>query len=840
MRETVAAMQDAGIDNFTDIIPVVYYGTKKEAQAMKPALDQSIEKSFIMIRRHSMVFEQQERVKWVDDCYLIIGMCYFYEQDYSNARRTFQYILKTFEDDLLTKHSAQLWLAKTYIETAEYEKASVILDELKKAVANYEVKRIIRKQYPVVCADFYLSQKKYPESVKYLEEALSANKNDKTLKQRISFILGQIKVQDGKLNQAFDYFKKSSRGNDFYISFNSKIKMAQCHDIKDGGASITKTLTKMLKEDKNEEFRDQIYYALYEVAKRNGNINKEIEYLRLCVSTSVKNNYQKAIGAYTLAEIYYEEKDYIKSSPYYDTAVQFLPKEYADFVSIKERANVLGDLVSSLTVVQSEDSLQRIAKMPEAERNNFINKIISDLKEKERIAQELEMQRQRNYSSSLITQYENKQLEGRLGTGTTSWYFYNTQSVSAGVTDFKRRWGNRKLEDLWFLLDKQSFSWDELDEIQTDSTSLDTTQLVTDVMDVKYYTQYLPLTDEKMAASNSNIEQALYDAGFIAADRLKDYSLSNECFADMLKRFPKSKYALLSYYMQYMNCKELEDVACAAAAKSSIVSGFPESDYARLLQDPSYVITMRERMDAAKHLYNDVYLSYEDGLFDIVRLYSEEGLALNDKEYNPKFLYMSALADVAQNVDTEETAEKLRQITTQYADSDIAPVATELLAALLPEDAPVLDSATVAIMEKEKEKQAILEKEISQYKYKCNTQYFYVLVLDISKSNVKAIATRVSDYLIRYHKLDALTANRNMLNDTYEMVTVSSFSDCNTAMDFYENALENNYIYSGLAPDAYYHFVISQENYPAFYKSKNIEAYLYFFDSKIVGPTQKN
>ena len=60
------------------------------------------------------------------------------------------------------------------------------------------------------------------------------------------------------------------------------------------------------------------------------------------------------------------------------------------------------------------------------------------------------------------------------------------------------------------------------------------------------------------------------------------------------------------------------------------------------------------------------------------------------------------------------------------------------------------------------------------------------------------------------------------------------FSDCNQAMTFYENAIINNYIYSGITENDYIHFVISQENYPVFYKNKGIKAYSYFFEEKLL------
>ncbi|MDR2083528.1 MAG: tetratricopeptide repeat protein [Bacteroidales bacterium] len=831
LKTTVKQMRDNGVDNFMSVIPVVYYGNKQEAQSMKPNLDNSIEKSFLMIRRHSMVFNSEEKIKWIDDCYMVIGKSYFFQKDFSNARRTFQYIIKTYPNKT-TQHEAQLWLAKTYIQNREFEKAQVILEDMQPLINNFEVVRSIQKEFPIVYADYYLSQKKYDDAVKYLEKSLEQNKGNKKLKQRVNFILGQINQQQESYSDASKYFKKSTKGNDFMITFNSKIRMAQCADPKEG-AYVVKILNKMLKEDKNKDFRDQIYYALAEVARRNGDQQSEMKYLALSVATSVNNNYQKALGAYKLADIYFEQKKYIESQPYYDTTVQFLPTDYVDYVQIKEKTNILTDLVSNLMIVQTEDSLQNLATMDESKRMAIIGGIIADLKEQERIQREIEMQQQRDFSASTVSQYEDQRLTGRLGS-TNNWYFYNNQMVSSGISEFKRRWGNRKQEDLWFLKNKQSFSWDELDDIVIDDSVTDTTEYITDVMDERYYLQYLPLTEEKMALSNEKIEKALYDAGFISSERLGDLELSNECFNNLIRRFPESKYLLLSYYMKYMNCQEMTDIACVNETKSNIISKFPDSDYAKLLQDPTYAITMRERLDASRNLYTDVYLTYEDKMFDVVQLYAQEGIELNDSDFVPKFLYMSAMADLAKNEDSESAFIKFKEITEKYSNSEVSPLAQNMIDYFGKGEEVVMDSATMATIEKEKQEQEKFEQEVSQYKYKCNTTYFYVLVLDNTKSNIKATTTRVSDYLMRYHKLDNLKSNSVMLTDKYELVTVVSFTDCNKALDFYENAIVNQYIYAGLPSDAYYHFVISQENYPVFYRSKNLDAYIYFFNTKLL------
>lgn len=831
METTVDEMIKAGSDNFLSTLTVNYYGNKKEAQSMKPSLDGSIEKAYTMVRRHSMQFDGAEQVKWIDDCHFLIGQCYFYQKDFNNARRMFQYVISNFPNSLL-KYDADLWLAMTYTQNGEYEKAANVFETLQKSVDDLVTSPEVRKQLPIAFADFYILQGKLNDAIPYLEQALALNKMDRRIKQRVNFILGQVYHDNEDYPAALAYYKKSTKGADFRISFNSRISMAQCADLEDT-ESVMRVLQKLLKEVKYEEYRDQIYYAMSEIARREGDTLQLIEDLIMSVGTSVSNDYQKAISANQLADLYFSMKKYIEAQPYYDTTVQFLPQDYPGYSQINQKTTVLGDLVDNLMIVQVEDSLQAVANMDPQERTAMIDSIIEHVKEQERIEKELEMQRQRNYSSSLINQYENQQTQSRLGQ-TVSWYFYSPQTVSSGINEFKKKWGDRKYEDLWALKDKQTFSWDDLGEV--DTTAVDTTSLnvVTDNKDPQFYLQNLPLTEETMELSNGRIEDALYQAGFIAMDRLSDYKLSNECFGQLVVRYPETEHKLTAYIMMYLNCTETSDEPCKTDLTDKITTEYPESDFAILLKDPSHIIKMTDKLEASGNMYTDTYYAFEDKMYDVVDLYSEEGLALDDEKYNPKFLYISALSGLSQRGEEDSLSlSMLQTIVDDYPNDDVTPMAQELLTLLMPEEEVVLDSATMAIMEEERIQKEKLEEEIALYKYVCKANYFYVLLVK-SNANTKAVSTRVSDYLIRYHKLDNLSSVSRVFDDNYEMITVSMFSDCNQAMTFYENAIINNYIYSGITEDDYIHFVISQENYPVFYKNKGIKAYSYFFEEKLL------
>jgi len=304
---------------------------------------------------------------------------------------------------------------------------------------------------------------------------------------------------------------------------------------------------KMLKDEKNTEYLDQIYYALAEVALKAKQDSLGVDYLRKSVQTSVSNNYQKTTSALRLANIYFAMPDYENAQSYYDSTMQFLPADYPGYDELVKRTANLTNLVTNLQVYTTEDSLQRLAALPEYERNTIIDRVIKEILEKERLAAEEASRRSQELAFLGQNSREQEQQAGG------NWYFYNPSAISFGFTEFVKRWGRRKLEDNWRLRNKQVTSFDSDMEEQSDSLVADSANMVyTDPKDRKTYMQNIPLTEEKMKESNIKLAEALNNLGSIYRDGLEDYPKSAGSFETLIQRFPNdSTYELSTYYALY-------------------------------------------------------------------------------------------------------------------------------------------------------------------------------------------------------------------------------------------------------------------------------------------------
>ena len=274
------------------------------------------------------------------------------------------------------------------------------------------------------------------------------------------------------------------------MSFNARISLALNLDpgSKDEHYVIDQ-LNKMLRQRRNLEYQDQIYYALGNIQLKDGNEKEAIELFKKSVKSSVSNITQKSLSCITLADIYYNQHKFIDAEAFYDTAMLHISTSYPNYTELKERTQNLNRLVNYLNTISLEDSLQRVAKMSPADRSKLIDKIINDVKQKEAEEKLLAQQRLQDY-------YNNLQNRGTGGGQQGKWYFYNPSSVIQGIKDFQAKWGNRRLEDDWRRRTKGSTGQDEENADSTATAKAPTPETdkkkITDNKKPEYYLQVCP------------------------------------------------------------------------------------------------------------------------------------------------------------------------------------------------------------------------------------------------------------------------------------------------------------------------------------------------------------
>ncbi len=814
IKEGLAELEKMVSDNYTKVLPVFNYGKKSTAQSLNPYMDVAIEKASMIIQRHSMKFGSKEYVRWIDDSYLLIGKSYFYKQEYISARRTFSYVINEYPDEDI-KYSAMAWLARTYNQMEEFEKSEPLLKSVLEDNSASEVPLKARKQIPLVLANAYILQEKYTKAIGPLERGIELiNKRD--LKTRLEFILGQIYQREGNLQEASKYYLSVIKRNPPYeMAFQAKINLARSYDAEAGDRKkIVKTLEKMLKDAKNKDYLDQIYYALAEVMLTDDQDSLGKKYLRLSVATSESNNYQKTMSSLKVANIYFDEGEYELAAAYFDTAVQVIPNDYPDLERIKNEANILSELVKNIIVIEEEDSLQYLAGLSEEERLAIIDGIIQDVIEQEQRKQEEEMLKQRNLM-------EEPDDFGQIKTG-GQWYFYNSGSKSQGYNDFKKKWGNRKLEDLWRLTNKNivSFGEEEIGDMASDTTEIDTMAMgVQDPKKREYYLQNIPMTEADIKASDDKIIEAYFNLGRLYREGLQNPEKSKKAFETLLDRYPDNKYRLQAYYNLYKIYQEQNDTANANIYKNLVLTNFPDSDYAKVIENPNYFEELAKEKNKVQDLYEKTYEAFKNEQYFLVINYGDIAMSnFKDSEFLPKFEYLRAIS--LGKVEVADTlALALKQIMVKYPDSKVAEYA-----------ANIIKNLKVKKSDQRKSGEKGEEEFASPFSYTPEESHYCAVVVKRPAVNVSALKVRLSDFDKKYFSLRKLNINSVLLGKKEQLVTVGIFKDKEDAMNYYSLITENDYVFGNINPVDYKIFVISSTNYPIFYKQKNVDNYLRFFE----------
>ncbi len=821
MLEAEKELEKMVDDNFNVTLPVYNFGTQAEATTLNPLLDRAIEKGSKTILRHSMEFGGKEYVKWIDDAYLMLGKAYFYKQDYYSARRSFNFVMREYEYNPI-KYDAMLWLAQTYDQLEEYEKSEALLNLIEKEFQEGLVPRKAANKFPLVYANHHILQGTPYYAIDYLYDGIDVT-GKKQLKTRMKFILAQIYQADEEYLQASDLYSEVIKRNPPYkMAFNAKINLARSYVDGTGNLEeIQRILARMLKDEKNEEFKDQIYYALAEVAFEEDNDTLGIHYLKMSVRTSVANNYQKATSSLQLADLYFEIPEYEGAQAYYDTAVQFLPKDYPNFMEIQVKAEKLSDLVENLQTIQREDSLQRLAMMSEDERNAVIDKIIDDVIEKERLRAEMEALAQAQAEMGVTGGGSS------FGGGDGNWYFYNAQTKSSGFSEFRQKWGQRKLEDLWRLRDKQTASFGEeyITEVSIDSLVSDSTLLmIKDPHSRQYYLQDIPFTQEQLAESDVMIINAFYNLGLIYKEGLDDIPKSIETYEELLNRYPENEHQLQAYYQLYRMFLELGDEEKTNYYKMLIINRYPDSDYAKIIEDPDYYLQLQEQQNLLANLYSDTYEAYLDGRYFTVIDNCNLALA----QYNdstsliPKFEYLKAVSIGKVDV-VDSLVVALKYIVATYPGTEVEPMAQDILDYITKERPEFADDAQAEAAD------SVI---VFPFTYTPDITHIYVMIVKKEAMKLNPTKVKVSDFNQKYYRIKELTINSLLFDKNHYLISIGNFADAEEAMGYYNTIKDNNYVFSDISITNVQQFIISTDNYPILFKDKESELYGLFFEKE--------
>ncbi|MDE6360139.1 MAG: tetratricopeptide repeat protein [Muribaculaceae bacterium] len=714
-KETLKEMEEGYQDDYSSLLlihPAVARGNTKAPQPTGN-FDRSIEKAQKAIQLRSIKkkpkkqagkssdpaykewMKREEYNPFLHNAWMMMGRSQYLNGDFLGAASTFFYISRHFSWLPATVTEARLWEARSYLAMDWLFEAETILRRIKPEadLVNGELKGL----YYTTEADLMIKEQEWEKGAEMLRKAIPHV--SKAQRTRLNFLLGQVYSRAGKKELAYKAFQASgsSSSASYRTKFNARIKQSEVFTGEDISKEVG-ALRRMTRYDRNKEYLDQIYYAIGNLYLSRRDTARAIENYELAVEKSTRSGIDKAMAQLTLGGLYYDRRLYAKAQPCYSEALPVIPDNYPGYAGLKRRSDVLDELAVYSQNVELQDSLLRLAAMTPEQQMEVIDKLIAELKEKEK--KEAEAAAREEFMANRGQdglQDQNNQVF-TMNTGDDSWYFYNTATKNAGRTEFQRRWGNRKLEDDWRRRNKQTFSFNDFgsdtsspeeapadDDAPSDSIPApdqEALQKENDPHFPEYYLRQIPKTDLEKQTANDIIQEGLYNMGVILKDKMEDFPAAETEFETLLRRYPDNIYRLDAYYNMYLMYMRAGDLAKAERYRQLILSDFPDTKYGLALRDPDYIGSLRRMQEMEGKLYDDALDAYlENRNSEVHSLYSTVSKDFPLSKLMPKFMFLEALAYVTDRK-PEEFKQTLMELLERYPNTDLTEFASSYLKGL--------------------------------------------------------------------------------------------------------------------------------------------------------------
>ncbi len=765
-------------ENFWTLLPLEKFKFYRiDDEERETNFTRAEEKATLAIQKHSMNVDGKERNPIMDQAYFLLGKARYYDNRFIPALEAFNYILY--------KYPTSEYINKVKIWK---EKINIRLDQNKYAIEN--LKELLEEQNLLIeersLANSYLAQafiniEQIDSAAYFLKKSNQQFKNIKN-NPRNTFLLAQLyqdlNVKDTAselYSEIIDLHRKIPRK--FYI--NSYINKSS---ISDSIENSIMELKELAMNFENNNFFDIIYHQIAMLNLKKSDSIKSLKdslavhYFNKSLSSDPDDEILIAKNYNELAELNFENKEYLQAGLYYDSTLNELNSRSREFRKIKKKRENLDDLIFYETLTIELDSIFNLVNMSDEKRKEFFNNYINNLKEKK----EKSDKKNNNFgsSNSIIS---NKDSESAL------FYFYNSTAVAFGKNDFKNRWGERRLEDNWrWSISKASIEDKDLQnkEIAINQDS---------IFSVDYYIGLIPKDKITIDSLNQKRNDAYFRLGSIYKDQFEEFQISNAKLFELLQSNPVENLIPTSKYFIYKNFLSLNNFTKAEEFKEDIILNYRDSKYAEILLDPNSASIEKQN---SNEIYENLYTDFNNQKYiDVIEKCDTYIIDFQGEPIVTKFEFLKALA-IARVYGFKEYEKALTFIKLNYSSTIEGKEAERILDEVLP---------TV-------KNDRFLKNDLSD-------NYKIVYEFDTgSKSDINSEITNLKKYIDKVDYLD-LTVSEDFYNNIVTFVVVHGLKSYDGSLGLAER-LENS-----IDIQAKSFFVISTDNYKTIQIHKNLDKF---------------
>ena len=691
-------------DNFWELLPIermqLSETTTAEDKPKNADFELAETKATKAIQKHSMNIGGREVNYQMDEAYLLLGKARYYDQRFVPALDAFNYILYKYpESDKI--YEAKVWREKTNMRLGN---DALVVKNINKLLKDEEFKDQPFADANALLAEAFLNLEQKDSAVAKLKIAVDYTKINEE-RARYHFILGQLYQELGKRDSAlfcYDAVIDMNRSAKREYIIQSYARKAQLFDYETGDPNAFVAIYNELMEDReNRPFLDVIYHNMGLFYDHYNKPDSATIFYKASLEARPKDPYLAASNYRNIGTIYFKAIDYPLAAKYYDSTLVKLNPKTREFYKIQKKRKDLDEAIRLETSTKRNDSILNVLALSPTERNAYYEKHIVTIKKQDSIKRVLEEKQkqklaniERNLTASsadpgavatgpglqnkaaYLPPSDNQQTEA-----TNTFYFYNPKTVAFGKLEFKKMFGNRALVENWLYSNVKKGANEPTEEVTADNDVIKEKAVEEPRYTLAYYLNQLPTQSSAIDSITKERNTGYYQLGVVYKEKFKEYDLASTKLEQLLSFHPDEKLIPPTQYNLY-KIYEITNKAKAAAVKNAITAQFPDSRYAKIINDPTF--DGAKDKDSPENKYKECYEWFKDEKFAAVIARCNTMInQLTGEEIVAKFELLKANA-LAKTKGLPAYKEAMQYVADTYANTEEGKKAEEIITTQIP------------------------------------------------------------------------------------------------------------------------------------------------------------
>lgn len=900
LNDVLEKAKTANQDDYSELLSFYNYSLEV-TQRDSIQLDSVTYKSSTAIALHDL------RNDWIDNMYLLWGASYYLQKKFDSAYLMFQFINYAFApkekdgyyrtigskqdgysafsisskekkslprkifSEPPSRNDAFIWQIRNFLAQDQFAEAASLIVAL---ISDPVFPKRLQKDLHEVQSLWFYKQKMWDSAAVHLVKALD-NATNQQEKARWEYLAAQLFELSGNYKESEKYFSKvSSHTTDPIMDIYARLFAIRVNKD-DGEKTIEKNvaqLVKMAKRDKYLDYRDIIYFMAARMHLEGNNADEAMALLLKSTKYTSNDPSQRNKAFLQLAELSFRKKQYRQAFNFYDS-IRMDDPALKNKEELLARKKMLGGLATNIEIIERQDSLQRIAAMPEDERKEFVKKLVKQLRK----SQGLKDEPSSSAGSSFVIPATQTLFPATPSKG--EWYFYNAASRTRGQSDFKARWGNRPNIDNWRRTTAISGMIAGQNNLNTQGNVSSQQGVQGSTPELSFDRLYanLPLADDQVKRSNDSLKNAMFELGKIYVQEIEDCIDGTQTFEQLRTRFPEFQPMDEVLFNLYYCYNKTGNLTKADAIKKLMIEEYKGSNFTTIVTTGKNPQSKTANPDATL-AYEKIYDLFIEGSFEQAVKDKKSADSIYGKNFwTPQLLYIEAVYYIKQQNDS--VAQRvLNNILSQFPNTPMADKAAALIDVLSRREQietelrnlvitrnqgdtsatksptyfvqntnPVLKDSTKTIAQPvaatNKPPADSLTKKPDQkinspYTFSAGDQHYVVLVLNkVDPVFINEAKNAFARYNRERFYNKPMSADLADMNAENRLLLISPFKDAAEAIDYIDKTRPKTAteIIPWLRGGKYYFIILSDKNYDLLKVNQDLDNYKAFLNEHFPG-----